>query len=55
MNEYEGRRRARENGARAIYDHEKKMGRDPSFDSCQRKMNERADIVDAKRDRNIKE
>lgn len=55
MNQDEGRRKARENGAAALHRHEQMKGRDVSFESCQRKMNERADRIDAKRDRNIKE
>lgn len=54
MNNYESRRKARENGARALLEHERKLGRDPSFESCQRRMNERADICDVKKDRGYK-
>lgn len=47
----EAGRNAREWGARNLYNHEKKKGNDPSFDSVQRYINERADIVDKQKER----
>ena len=55
LNEYEARRRAREDIAKHAYEHEKKMGRDPSFESVKRHTDERADIQDKRKDRNIRD
>lgn len=49
------RKNAREDGAKHLYEHEKRLGKDPSYESCQRHVNERADIQDKRKDWNIKD
>lgn len=55
MNEYESRRNAREDVAKAIKDHAYKQGKDISYQDAYKKACERGDVCDAKKDRNIKE
>lgn len=55
MNQDEARARARLDTARAVYEHEKKQGKDPSFESVRRYVNERADVQDKRKDWKIKE
>lgn len=49
------RQQARTDTAKAYMDTERKKGNDVSFEKCYRHVSERADKIDAKRDRNIKE
>jgi len=51
----ENRRRTRENMAKDLHRHNEKLGRQSSYEQCYRHVCERADRLDAKRDRNIKE
>lgn len=50
MNQYETRKLSRERVANILLEHERKQGRDPSFDSCQRRINDRADYLDTKKE-----
>jgi len=52
----DARRKAREDMARDLHRHNEKKGdSSSSYEKCQSYVNERADRIDAKRDRNIKE
>lgn len=53
--EDERRHQARVDTAKAYMDTERKKGNDVSFEKCYRHVSERADKIDAKKDRNIKE
>lgn len=55
MTRDEGRAFAREDTAKALMDHERQKGRDMSFESAQRIVNERADVLDKKKDWGVKE
>lgn len=41
---------ARENTAKAMLEHERKHGRDPSYAACKKHVNARADAVDKQKD-----
>lgn len=51
MNEYERRKRAREVVANNYADHVRRQGGMPKHDEIQRYVNERAALIDAKKDR----
>lgn len=53
--EDECRQKARTDTAKAYMESERKNGKDVSFEKCYRHVSERADRIDAKRDRNIKD
>lgn len=55
MNEYESRKNAREDGVKNLIEHERKLGRELSQRQAELKINERADIIDKKRDWKEKE
>lgn len=55
MNRDDARARAREITARNYYEHQVKQGKQPSYDSVKREVNERADRQDKRKDWNIKE
>lgn len=55
MNEYEARKNAREDVAKAIKDHAHRQGKEISYREAYKKACERGDICDAKKDRRIKE
>lgn len=55
MNEQESRQRAREDTAKHLLEHRRRQGKDPTYESVQREVSERADRIDKQRDRNIKE
>jgi hypothetical protein len=55
MNQYEARKRAREDGVKTFIDHERRQGREPTQQAVEKFVHQRADHVDKKRDRNIKD
>lgn len=54
MNEYERRKRGRDDLVRVQADHERKQGKLPDMRRIEGEVNRRADRIDAHRDRNIK-
>ena len=54
MNQYEQRKKGREEVARRVYEHEVRQGGNTSYEQIKRNFDKRADKLDAHKDRNIK-